>query len=111
MNTRFPLASLCVALLGAAAPAQAASLQKVNQSDWGVSGLPGYVSMYIYVPDRLATKPPIVVAPHHCQGTGPGTYSEMSSLVSIANSNGFILIFPEATGENCWDAGSVRSLK
>jgi acetylxylan esterase len=106
------VASIPLGLL-VAAPASAASLQKVNQSDWwaGVTGLPSYVNMYIYVPDKLATKPPIVVAPHHCQGTGSGTYSEMSSLVSIANTNGFILIFPEATGENCWDAGSTRSLK
>jgi poly(3-hydroxybutyrate) depolymerase len=35
----------------------------------------------------------------------------MSSLVSIADNNGFIMIFPEATGENCWDAGSTRSLQ
>jgi acetylxylan esterase len=104
-------ASLALGLL-ASPPARAASLQKVNQSDWwsGVSGLPSYVNMYIYVPDRLATKPPIVIAPHHCQGNGQGTYNEMSSLVSIANSNGFIIIFPEATGQNCWDAGSMRSL-
>ena len=114
---RFPrralvLVSLSVGLL-AAAPARAASMQKVNQSDWwsGVTGLPSYVNMYIYVPDKLATKPPIVVAPHHCGGTASSTYSEMSSLVSIANTNGFIMIFPEATGENCWDAGSTRSLK
>ena len=114
---RFPrralvLVSLSVGLL-AAAPARAASMQKVNQSDWwsGVTGLPSYVNMYIYVPDKLATKPPIVVAPHHCRGTASSTYSEMSSLVSIANTNGFIMIFPEATGENCWDAGSTRSLK
>ena len=105
-------ASLSLGLL-AGTPARAASLQKVNQSDWwaGVSGLPSYVNMYIYVPDRPATKPPIVVAPHHCQGTGQGTYGEMSSLVTIANTNGFIIIFPEATGQNCWDAGSTRSLK
>jgi acetylxylan esterase len=97
----------------APAPAHAASLEKLNQSDWwaGVSGLPSYVNMYIYVPDRPATKPPIVVAPHHCQGTGTGTYGEMSSLVSIANNTGFIMIFPEATGQNCWDAGSARALK
>jgi len=63
------------------------------------------------VPDRPATKPPIVVAPHHCQGTGSGTYGEMSRLVSIANSSGCVMIFPEATGHNCWDAGSTRSLK
>jgi poly(hydroxyalkanoate) depolymerase family esterase len=106
------LASLASGLL-APASARAASLQKVNQTDWwaGVSGLPSYVNMYIYVPDRPATKPPIVVAPHHCQGTGTGTYGEMSSLVSIANNTGFIMIFPEATGQNCWDAGSTRSLK
>jgi acetylxylan esterase len=66
--------------------------------------------MYIYVPDQVATKPPIVVGPHSCQGNGPGTYSQQSSLVSIANKNGFIMIFPEATGQNCWDAGSDRSL-
>src|SRR5581483_9610738 len=100
-------------VLLAAASARAASLQQVGQGTWqaGVSGLPSYVNMYIYVPDTLAAKPPIVVAPHHCQGNGPGTYGEMSSLVSIANSNGFIIIFPEATGENCWDAGSPRALK
>jgi poly(hydroxyalkanoate) depolymerase family esterase len=105
-------AALSTGLL-AAAPAGGASLQKVNQTDWwaGVSGLPSYVNMFIYVPDSLATKPPIVVAPHHCQGNGTGTYGEMSSLVSIANTNGFIIIFPEATGENCWDAGSTRALK
>jgi len=93
------------------APARAASLQKVNTSEWSVAGLPSYVSMYIYVPDQRAAKPPIVVGPHHCQGNGPGTFNEMSSLVSIANRTGFIMIFPEATGQNCWDAGSTRSLK
>ncbi|WP_438028486.1 extracellular catalytic domain type 1 short-chain-length polyhydroxyalkanoate depolymerase [Sorangium sp. So ce233] len=103
------LASLSLALL-AALPARGASLQEVDQSEWGADGLPSYVNMFIYVPDKLAAKPPIVVAPHHCQGSGPGTFSEMSSLVSIANTNGFIMIFPEATGQNCWDAGSTRSL-
>ena len=104
------LAALFAAPL-TAYPANAASLQKVNQSDWSASGLPSYVNMYIYVPDRLATKPPIVVAPHHCGGTGTSSYNEMNSLVSIANNTGFIMIFPEATGQNCWDAGSARSMK
>jgi poly(hydroxyalkanoate) depolymerase family esterase len=97
----------------AGAEARAASLQKVSQSDWqgGVS-LPSYVNMYIYVPDKLAAKPPILVASHHCQGTGTTTYSETkSSLVPLADSIGFIMIFPEATGHNCWDVGSAKSLK
>jgi acetylxylan esterase len=104
------VSAACVAF--AAEPAAAASLEKVEQSVWsqGRSDLPSYVNMYAYVPDQLATSPPIVVAPHHCQGTGQSTYSEMSSLVGIANSTGFILVFPEATGQNCWDAGSDRSL-
>jgi hypothetical protein len=72
-------ASISVGLL-VGVPARAASLQKINQSDWwgGVSGLPSYVNMYIYVPDQRATLPPIVVAPHHCQGNGPGTYDEIA---------------------------------
>ena len=47
-----------------AAPARAASLQPV--SNWGASGVPTYISMYIYVPDagKLATNPPILVVSH-----------------------------------------------
>jgi len=105
-------AALVLCVLGMP-DAEAATLQKVNQSDWqaGVSGLPSYVNMYAYVPATLAAKPPIVVAPHHCQGTAQSTFSEMTSLVTIADKTGFIMIMPEATGENCWDAGSTRSLK
>jgi acetylxylan esterase len=93
--------------------ARAASLQKVNQSDWqGGVALPSYVNMYLYVPDKLAAKPPILVASHHCQGTGTTTYNETkSTLVPLADSIGFIMIFPEATGHNCWDVGSEKSLK
>ena len=98
--------------LSSASVARAASMVEVNQSEWaaGASGLPTYVNMFTYVPDQLASKPAIVVAPHHCQGTAQSTYSEMASLVSIADKTGFVLIFPEATGQNCWDAGSSRSL-
>jgi len=95
-----------------AEPVCAATSQKVEQSVWGVSGLPSYVNMYLYVPDTLAAKPPILVASHHCQGTAASTFSETkSSFVSLADKNGFIIIFPEATGHNCWDVGSSKSLK
>lgn len=105
-------ASVCVGLL-LAAPVRAAELRQLEQQEWweGVTGLPSYVNLFLYVPDQLATNPPIVVAPHHCQGTGPGTFSEMSALVTLADRNGFLMIFPEATGQNCWDAGSERSLQ
>lgn len=95
-----------------AAPARAASLQKVEQSAWSVSGLPSYVNMYIYVPDKLAPKPPILVASHHCGGSSSSTFNETrSSFVALADKNGFVIIFPEATGHNCWDVGSMKSLQ
>ncbi len=105
------VASVSFGLL-AAVSAQAAELQKVTQSDWqgGVS-LPSYMNMYLYVPDNLATKPPILVASHHCQGTGTTTYNETkSTFVSQADKNGYIIIYPEATGHNCWDVGSAKAL-
>jgi acetylxylan esterase len=106
----FVAAALSMASL--ATPVRAATSQKVEQSVWGVSGLPSYVNMYVYVPDKLASKPPIVVASHHCQGNAASTYSETkSSFVSLADKNGFIIIFPEATGHNCWDVGSAKSLE
>lgn len=102
--------SLC---LLASVSSHAASLTKVNQSEWqGGVALPSYVNMYVYVPDNRATKPPILVASHHCQGTGTTTYNETkSTFVSQADKNGYIIVFPEATGHNCWDVGSAKSLK
>ena len=55
---------LALALVSAPAPARAASLQPV--SNWGASGVPTYISMYIYVPDKPATNPPILVVAHYC---------------------------------------------
>lgn len=96
--------------LVASVPAQAASLTKVEQSEWGVPGLPSYVNMYIYVPDKLAEKPPIVVGSHYCTGTATAYFQLLGGVVSMADVNGFIVIFPEATGRNCWDVGSTASL-
>jgi poly(hydroxyalkanoate) depolymerase family esterase len=96
------------ALLLVGAPADAASLQPVPAGMWG-TGAPSYVSMYIYVPDKPAAKPPIVVASHYCGGTASGMFSLASGVVSAANTNGFIMIFPQ-TSNNCWDVGSAAGL-
>ena len=104
-------AATVLAIVSLSGRAGAATSQKVDQTLWSVSGLPSYVNMYIYVPDKLSAKPPILVASHHCQGTAATTYSETkSSFVSLADKNGFIIVFPEATGHNCWDVGSAKSL-
>ena len=96
--------------LWVAAPARAASLTQVSRATWGATGVPSYVNMYIYVPDKLATKPPIVVAYHSCGTAVSGYISSISGIQAAADRNGFILILPEATNRNCWDVGSTASL-
>ncbi|WP_434044289.1 MULTISPECIES: extracellular catalytic domain type 1 short-chain-length polyhydroxyalkanoate depolymerase [Sorangium] len=103
------VASISLGLL-AARPAHAASVVAVNRATWGASGVPDYVNMNIYVPDRLAEKPPIVVASHSCSTPVSGFFNSISGIRAGADQNGFIIILPEATGRNCWDVGTAKSL-
>jgi len=107
---RLAQAAALLAGLGlGAGNANAASLQAV--SSWGASGVPSYISMYIYVPDKLATDPPILVVNHYCGGNASGVFGEAQGggIVSAADKYGFIMIFPQ-TSNNCWDVGSTKSL-
>lgn len=105
------IASISAGLL-AAVPAHAAALTQVTRSDWaGSVTLPSYVSMYIYVPDKLATNPPIVVSAHSCGSSATGQMGNIPKIKTAADSNGFILILPDNPGQNCWDVGSPQSLK
>lgn len=105
------------ALLGALAgvSAEGASLKKVN--DWGATGVPATVTMHIYVPDKLAEKPPILVCAHYCGGTAAAVFGQAQGggLVSAADQYGFIMVFPQAANPDgsgrCWDVGSPKSLK
>ncbi len=98
----------------AARPAEAASLQAV--SSWGASGVPSYISMYIYVPDKPATKPPILVVSHFCGGSASAVFGQAQGggVVAAADKYGFIMVFPQttngATSAKCWDVGSKASL-
>src|SRR6478735_5992602 len=91
-----------------AAPAHAATLTQVN--DWGPSGVPSYVKMYIYVPDKLAPKPPILVSAHSCGSTATGQMGNITKIRAAADATGFILILPDNPGQNCWDVGAKDSL-
>ena len=95
-----------------ALPARGASLTEVSRSTWtGSVTLPSYVQMYIYVPDKLASKPPIVVSGHSCGSTATGQMGNIPKIKAAADTNGFILILPDNPGQNCWDVGSAQSLK
>jgi acetylxylan esterase len=66
--------------------------------------------MYIYVPDKLATKPAVIVAIHHCQGTGT-SYYQSTPYAKLADQYGFIVIYPESPySGTCWDVSSKKSL-
>lgn len=97
-----------------ATPAGAATLQLVPS--WGASGVPGYISMYIYVPDRPAANPPILVVSHFCGGSASAVFGQAQGggIVAAADRYGFIMIFPQttnpATSARCWEVGSRQSL-
>jgi acetylxylan esterase len=98
----------------AARPAEAASLQQVT--NWGATGVPSYISMYIYVPAQLATNPPILVVAHYCGGSASGVFGQAQGggIVAAADKYGFIMVFPQTTNPassaKCWDVGSKASL-
>ena len=91
-----------------AAPAQAASLQPVSNWNGGVS-LPSDVTMYVYVPNAVATNPPILTLVHYCGGTASAVFGQAQGggLVSAADKYGFIIVAPSSG--RCWDVESNKS--
>jgi poly(hydroxyalkanoate) depolymerase family esterase len=69
------------------------------------------MQMYIYVPDRVAAKPPILVSSHACGSTASGQMSNITKIRAAADAQGFILILPDSSPmRNCWDVGTSASL-
>jgi poly(hydroxyalkanoate) depolymerase family esterase len=93
--------------LPAASPAAAASLTQVT----GFGTNPTNLQMYVYVPNNVKPNPPILLALHGCQGSGPYLYSS-TDFGSLADQYGFIVIYPSTTnpGGRCWDVSSDQAL-
>jgi poly(hydroxyalkanoate) depolymerase family esterase len=93
----------------AAHSADAASLQQVNNWKGTVSGLPSDVSMYAYVPDKVAANPPILVLVHYCGGTASAVFGQASGggIVKAADQYGFIMVVPSSG--RCWDVVSDKT--
>ncbi len=94
-------------VLTAASVASAASLQQV--SNWGVAGLPADVTMYVYVPDKVASNPPILTLVHYCGGTASAVFGQAQGggIVSAADQYGFIMVVPSSG--RCWDVESDKA--
>ncbi len=98
-----------VALLLTALPARAASLQPV--ADFGSN--PTGAKMFVYVPDKLAPTPPILVALHYCGGNANAFFNG-TGYRGVADQYGFLVIYPEVPerdADKCWDVNSDASLK
>jgi poly(3-hydroxybutyrate) depolymerase len=92
--------------LPAAPEAAAASLQQVT--NFGTN--PSNLLMYLYVPNNVKPNPPILLALHGCQGTGPYLYSS-TDFGKLADQYGFIVIYPSTNPSgSCWDVSSNQAL-
>jgi acetylxylan esterase len=66
--------------------------------------------MYIYTPTTIAANPAIIVAIHYCTGTAQAYYQN-SPYARLADTHGFIVIYPESPySGTCWDVSSRAAL-
>lgn len=88
---------------------QAASFQQLNVT---LANNPTDVGFYIYVPDRLAENPPILVNPHWCHGDAAAAY-DGSTFANLSAEYGFIVIYPDSPNlvDKCWDVSSSETLR
>ncbi len=95
-----------VAFVLAGPSAKAASLVQVTN----FGNNPSNLQMYIYVPNSVTANPPILLALHGCQGSGPYMYSS-TQFASLADQYGFIVSKPSVTRSyDCWDVTSAQAL-
>jgi len=66
--------------------------------------------MYVYVPNSVKANPPVLLALHGCQGSGPYMYSS-TDFGALADQYGFIVVYPSSNpGGSCWDVSSAQAL-
>lgn len=103
------LARLILLLVTVCLPraAAAASLQEVQ----GFGNNPSNARMFLYVPDRVATTPGVLVAIHYCGGNAM-QYFTGTGYRALADQYGFIVIYPQTTSsDGCFDVHSSATLK
>ena len=97
---------LLVAATVVAAPAQAASLVQVTS--FGAN--PGQLGMYLYVPDNVPARAPVLVVSHYCTGSAQAMFNG-SQFDELANRYGYIVVYPQANRPGqCFDVSSSQAL-
>ena len=94
------------AQLAAAPPAAAATLVEVT----GVGSNPGGLRMHLFVPDRVAATPGVLVVVHYCTGSAQAMYSG-TQFDELASQYGYIVVYPSTNRPgNCFDVSSTAAL-
>ncbi|WP_307832750.1 PHB depolymerase family esterase [Planomonospora sp. ID91781] len=115
MTRKFPLvlAALAVSLMAAGVllgirPAAAASLTRVT----GFGNNPTNLNMYVYVPDRVAARPALLVMVHYCTGSAAGVFNSVGrDYITAADRYGYVIVLPEATRSGqCFDVSTPAAL-
>jgi len=93
--------------------ASAASLQPVSNWTGGVPNLPSDVLMYVYVPDKVATNPPVLTLIHSCGSNASVVLGQAGGLKSAADQYGFIIVAPQSnpSSNRCWTTDSTQVWK
>ncbi|MEV1320493.1 PHB depolymerase family esterase [Micromonospora arborensis] len=103
------LAAVTLAAAALTFPTSASAATLTQVTNFGTN--PTNLQMHLYVPDRVATRPAILLALHYCTGTGPAFHSG-TQYASLADRYGFIVIYPSATrSSKCWDVYSPQALR
>ncbi|EPE06405.1 feruloyl esterase b [Ophiostoma piceae UAMH 11346] len=102
------MASIIRAALLFLAAAHAATIQHVTDT---LDNNPTSVGFYLYVPDKLAPRPAILVNPHSCHGSAQAAYAG-SQFAAFADKYGFVVIYPDSPHQEdkCWDVSSKETL-
>ncbi|CAK7225869.1 hypothetical protein SCUCBS95973_006008 [Sporothrix curviconia] len=96
------------ALAALLAVSHAATIQKITAP---LDSNPSNVGFYLYVPDKLAPNPPVLVNPHWCHGSALDAYKG-TQYAALADTHGFLVIYPDSpnTADKCWDLSSPGTL-
>ncbi|KAK7446363.1 hypothetical protein VKT23_014569 [Stygiomarasmius scandens] len=71
---------------------------------------PNNVGMFVYRPQTLASKPPLIVAIHYCTGSAQAYYSG-TQYANLANQHGYIVIYPDSPRSGkCFDVNTQATL-
>ncbi|CAI6339099.1 unnamed protein product [Periconia digitata] len=83
-----------------------ASLTQVQNFGTNPSG----IKMFIYVPQKLQAKPPVLLVLHACAWTA-GSFFGTTKYGQLADQHGYVLIYGQTpTDGACWDVSSKQSL-